>query len=366
MRIRKPSFHLDSFRNTPRIFENDIAICLSSPAVQEILREVSKKHFAPAFQNDRSQFSKSLADQVASTLFKTADKEKALSHIKPAAVSEELRAEWKAEIKNSRAFHLVNDAMVDILRRLHPEKSINEISEVTSEAISDATIEAGRSHDLSRPIDAVRGINTVCAYVPLPEGQTNPTEVCTAFWSERSSSTTIKPSGAFLEFLKLTNISTDEWKSAVLEIHDLDLGGELDDDAFTFEIERKQTWETVQQGADDTRPSLVDVEELVYAIDNCPFGFTPLVSFSMPIEEIVHRDWNAPIKVTGGILGLHDFINGSGDPLRFEGEIELSPTISNMMAAGARANDIASVHGFVDQSFKSFVEDITPERGLTM
>jgi hypothetical protein len=366
MRIRKPNFYIDSFRNTPRILANDIAICLSSPSVQEIIDEVSKKYYLPAFQNNRREENRLLANQVATVFFKTADIDLALSSVKPMEASDEILADWKNEIKNLRAFHLVKDAIVDMMRELHDQECADRVENTVSEAILNTTIESGRNHDASKPLDAIKGIQTICAYVPLSHEKSDHADVFTTFWSDRSNSTTIKPSKEFLEFLKLANISTSEWKDAVLEIHDVDLEGSLDDDAFTFEIERVHAWQKTHQDADDSKPSLVDVEELVYAIDNCPFGFTPLVSFSMPIEELVHRDWNEPIKLTGGILGLHDFINGSGDPLRFEGEIELSPTISNMMAAGARANDIASVHGFVDQSFKSLVEDITPERRLAM
>lgn len=366
MRISKPQFHLDSFNSTPRVLENDLLVCIMSHNVQEIIKEISKKFTAPAFRNDGSSKAKSVADQVANAFFKSADKDTALDLVKPTPIQEELITEWKSEIRNSRAFHLINDAVVDIIHQLHPEHSIEEIAQISSDLIVNATIEAGEEHDNSRPIDGVKGINTVCAYVPLPEAHDDPNTVFTSFWTERSSSTTIKPDKTFLSFLKLANISTDEWKAAVFDMHDLDLDCELDDDAFTYEFQRKQAWSEVRQEADESQPSLVQAEELVYAIDNCPYGFTPLVSFSMPIEDIITRDWNTTIRITGGILGLHDFINGSGDPLRFEGEIELSPTISNMMAAGARANDIASVHGFVDQSFKSVIEDVAPERGLTM
>lgn len=366
MRIKKPYFYIDSFRNTPRILGSDISICLSSPSVQEIIAEVSKKYCVPAFQNNKGEFNTSLANQVATVFFKTADKDLALSSIKPVDASEEVLAEWKAEIKNLRAFHLVKDAIVDMMRELHAQECFDRIDRTVSEAILNSTIEAGKQHDVSKPLDAIKGIQTICAYVPLSHEKSDPVDVFTTFWSDRNNSTTIKPDREFLEFLRIANISTNEWKDAVLEIHDIDLEGNLDDDAFTFEIERVQAWRKAHQDADDTKPALVDVEELVYAIDNCPFGFTPLVSFSMPIEELVHRDWNEPIKLTGGILGLHDFINGSGDPLRFEGEVQISPTIANMMVAGARENDIASVHGFVEQSFKSQIEDISPERGLSM
>lgn len=366
MRIKKPQFHLDSFISTPRVFENDLIVCFQNHGVQEILKDLSKKYTAPSFRNDGSQRTRALADHVAHSYFKSADKDVALSLVKTTDVQDEVLAEWKDEILKSRSFHLISCAVVDIMCQLHPDRSIEDISSLSAEMIVAATIEAGKEHDRSRPIDGIKGINTVCAYVPLPEEHDDATTVFTSFWSERSSAATIKPDAAFLSFLKLANISTDDWKSAVYQVHDIDVDEPVDDDAFTYEIERRIAWENVYQESDESRPSLVDAEELVYAIDNCPFGFTPLVAFNMPVEDVITRDWNAPIKVTGGILGLHDFISGSGDPLRFEGEVEINPSFSNMMAAGARSNSIGPVHGFVEQSFRSHIEDISPENCLKL
>lgn len=360
MRIRKPLIPLEPFRNSERNFDEDVLTCLSLPAIQNILKDASKKFVHAAFQKVDLERSTSVANQVAMRFFENGDAQAALSIIQPEPCSDEQETVRRLEIPRTRAFHLICDAMVDALHHLYPTETKGQISQAIAEPIVAAVLDTSKIHDTSRPIDAIKGTPTICAYVPLPVQEKRRSEVRTAYWSDRGHSTTIKPTEEFLQFLQLVNVSTEEWKAAVESIHDLALDGELDDDAFDFEIERKQAWEAVRLDADEDRPSLIEVEELVYAVDNCPFGFTPLIAFSMPVEDVLAHDWSSPIKLTGGIIGLHDFINGSGDPKRFEGEIELMPAISNMLIAGAGDNDIASVHGFVNQNFRSVIEDATP------
>ena len=63
---------------------------------------------------------------------------------------------------------------------------------------------------------------------------------------------------------------------------------------------------------------------------------------------------------------LHDFVNGSGDPLRFEQKAVFRASHSDMMVGEARPCDFEEVHGFVRQSFRSRVTDEEPAPAPSM
>lgn len=363
--MNKIEISQDIFPTDKIDFEHDLSLCISSIQIRELLHLISRNYSSYAFRYDEN-LSETYANRVAIRYFETGDKEVALREVLPKTTNYEQRETLLNIIQEDKSLIAIRDAIHLSLHQRHPNRAGVDIMSSVMERIADEIVQAGASHDTSRPIDAIKGIPVICSYVPLSEKLQNPLDVKTSYWGSRSHSTTIKPTEEFLTFLEIVNISSDDWKNAVETMHDIDFNEEPDEFAMEYEVERHLAWRDVYFEADRNRPQLVDVEDLVCSIDNCPFGFTPLIAFSMPIEDVIHRDWSEPISLTGGILGLHDFTKGSGDPLRFECELTLSPSLSNMMVASSGENDIVSVHGFVTKNFTSLIQDARNSHGIKM
>jgi hypothetical protein len=80
-----------------------------------------------------------------------------------------------------------------------------------------------------------------------------------------------------------------------------------------------------------------------------------MIAFTMDAEEVFQMNFHEVLEVTGGIVGLHDFSNGTGDPIRFEGTLRLTPNVRDMHLCDDQPLGLIATHGFLDSSFTSVV-----------
>lgn len=262
-------------------------------------------------------------------------------------------AEIAGDLLYSRTISSLAVAVREAVLDRFPTASPEDVAGRVAAAMSDEVYESISAADRSRPIDAFEGSEVVACYVPgLAEAGLAGT--MTDFWTDESSSLTVKPDAAFMRFLELANVSVDGWIEAVRK----GTGQRIDEGGpEAWQEERARAWRNAECRHDESRGPLAKPSRLVQAVDACYLGFTPMIAFNGNVRHLCSRDWSLPLSLKGGILGLHDFLNGSGDPVRFEQKATLEARPGDMMLGEGRSCDFGEVHGFVRSSFRSRVSD---------
>lgn len=196
--------------------------------------------------------------------------------------------------------------------------------------------------DPSHPLDLIDGEEVVICFMPgAGMSALSVRDAVTSHFGEHSDCTTILPDTKFARFLELANVSPSEYVAMVRRHRGVDLAASATE------------WEDLSVRIDRDRGHLVDETTLLDGIDGASYGFNPLIAFLAPARYLIERDWSLPLSVTGGILGLHNFVNGSGDPRRFEERIVISPAAGDLMVGEGIRNDFAEVHGLQHDAFAS-------------
>ncbi len=248
----------------------------------------------------------------------------------------------------------------DQIRARRPDFANEHLENRVAGAILDHAIDAIRRDDPSRPFDTLRGNQLNLIYVPSHDNRRQVSATRTSWWGSASDATTIKPDEAFVSFMKLANISKEAWLAALAqEGFDIDEVGELGDGETS---ERQAAWAKVNWTV--SGEPLIDPAKAVHAVDLCPYGFTPFVAFAMDAYKVVNRKWSHAMTVSGGILGLHDFVYGSGNPIRFEGQCNIPARAANVFLHDRLKHNLSRVHGFTSQAFRSKVKDSNVEVAL--
>jgi hypothetical protein len=207
-----------------------------------------------------------------------------------------------------------------------------------------------RRADSSNPLDIAVGKDVTICFIPGSSRVQNYWDTATRSWLERSDSISIFPDRTFLDFLGVVGVAKADWLAAVERNTTMSAAARMRGHL----PERSAAWEAVPDW--ETSGSLdIEDDDLVAAVDACPFGFTPMIAFTMGAEEVFAMDFTETLEVTGGIVGLHDFTTGSGDPLRFEGTLRVSPGVGDMHLADDQPLGLIATHGFLNSAFVSTV-----------
>jgi hypothetical protein len=251
---------------------------------------------------------------------------------------------------------IVRFASIEVKKQC-PEINEHQVENRIAGAVLDVTIDEIKRGDPSKPFDALRGNQLNLVYVPSHDNRKQITTSRTNWWGAASDATSIKPDQAFVDFMKLANISKQAWLDGLKQAgFDLAAEGELTD---AERSERQNAWSEIDWSV--SGEPVVEVSKIVHAVDLCPYGFTPFVAFSIDAYKIVNRKWSQAMSVTGGVLGLHDFTFGSGNPVRFESSMTIPARTGNVMLHDRLKHNLAKVHGFTTQAFKSKIKDLAGE-----
>lgn len=262
------------------------------------------------------------------------------------------------EITRSVLYNRLVDDLLSRMTLRYPDVSKERLENRVSGAVFDAFMKEVKKSDPSKPLDSMRGNAIPLVYIPFHNNGKGPTQTMTSWWGRSCDVVSIKPDQAFIGFMKLANVSKEDWMSALVACgHDLLNDGDLSDAEMR---ERAAAWARANWSV--SGPSLVDVKKLVEAVDVCAWGFTPFIAFNIDAFKLVHRNWNQALVVKGGILGLHDFKLGSGNPIRFEGSCIVPARPGNFLLHDRLEHNLAKVHGFTSASFASKVGDSTDKR----
>jgi len=340
------------------------AVC-GSPKAMELLKQLAVKSGYRRFHHDNSSESIAAVIEAAQAFFASGDLRDAERRLKSVARVNEPE-ELAEDLSLDPDFESLHKEIFDQVLARFPSERPNLISGAVSASLKRHLADEITKADKSSPIDAMKMAGIVVCHVPglAHEGIE---ATMTSFWDDESSSLTVKPDEKFRRLLMLANISSEEWIEAVERVHGIRIDLADPETSEDWELERAAEWTSFRLMPDDSQGPVVDPEELVLAVDNCPMGFTPLLAFAADAAELCTRDWSTHLGVKGGILGLHDFVNGSGDLLSTVGQLRINPCPQEMMVAEGFRNDFLHVHGLEWGSFRCEIEDIdrAPMRTMT-
>lgn len=76
--------------------------------------------------------------------------------------------------------------------------------------------------------------------------------------------------------------------------------------------EWNRTVEMARTAKDHDRPASLSMDGLFTVLDNASYGGVAVYVCRVPLKEFVSGKYDRPFLATGGFVGVHDFINGSG------------------------------------------------------
>jgi hypothetical protein len=112
----------------------------------------------------------------------------------------------------------------------------------------------------------------------------------------------------------------------------------------------------LSMGRDVSRPAALTMESLREIVENCG-GSADIPCFVMraKIADILAGKFDGPVLAEGGLIGLHDFMNGAGHLLKTDAPVLLDPATGSWSAriAGYSVDD---VYGMVSKAYEASVE----------
>jgi hypothetical protein len=101
------------------------------------------------------------------------------------------------------------------------------------------------------------------------------------------------------------------------------------------------------------RPAAMSMEQLCVVIENAGGGGVPVYTARYTMKDILSGKLDKPFIAKDGLIGIHDFINGSGYMEDNNVEVLINPALG-----GFRTNSINSVYEFVETSFDNKIKPV--------
>ncbi|MBY3433114.1 hypothetical protein HFN89_02825 [Rhizobium laguerreae] len=285
----------------------------------------------------------------------TGDRHAASAAISAGLASDTSDLNLATALSNTATLDTLSANVRSVIEASFPELVIDGVDAVVGRTTLLHLVEEARRADTSKPLDIAAGKDVTICFIPGSSRVRNYRETATRSWLERSDSISIYPDTTFLDFLGVVGVSKADWLAAVERNTTMSAAARMR----AHLADRSATWNAVPEW--ETSGSLdIDDDDLVAAVDSCPFGFTPVIAFNMDAEEVFAMDFTETLEVTGGIVGLHDFTTGSGDPIRFEGTLRFAPGVGDMHLTDDQPLGLIEMHGFLSSAFSSTVARLSP------
>lgn len=314
--------------------------------VASFIRSLAYRRFAP----DLTLEKRVLLHEAVRQYLASGRTEDASRVVSEGLRSDAMTAELVSLVGDADAFDAITEKVRAIIEASAPELRIDDLQEVVGRTTLYHLVDEVSRADTSQPLDIATGKEVTVCFIPGSSRVENYWDLATRSWMERSDSISIYPDRTFTDFLGVVGVSKADWLSAVERNTTVATAARMRD----YLGERTDVWRDVSDW--ETAGSLdIEDDDLVAAVDACPYGFTPMIAFTMQAEEIFAMDFTETLEVTGGIVGLHDFTTGSGDPLRFEGTLRFTPRVGDMHLADDQPLGLIATHGFLSSAFVSTV-----------
>jgi hypothetical protein len=99
------------------------------------------------------------------------------------------------------------------------------------------------------------------------------------------------------------------------------------------------------------RPAAMTMEELCVVIENAGGGGVPVYTARYEMNDILSGKLEKPFIAKKGLIGIHDFVNGSGYFANNDVEVLINPAVG-----GFRTNSVNGTYDFVGSAFDNEIE----------
>lgn len=348
------------FEREPMTASSQAAVidaCLSTDRMSDMISRFSNSIGFRRYHKAAASHEVEIAEAAVTKFLVSGSEFFAADHIESTLDKVEELAELVDSIRSADFFDALVRATVATVRDKFPHASPEQLDHMTSERVLDQAIKFAHEADTSRAMDVLKGVDFVFCYVPGLDAAETLEETMTRHWSDESGSLTIKPDTVFARFLRLAGVTRDQWLEAVFEACGVDLREDPPAGAPAWMWERAEAWRKFNPPVEAGRKPVTEVVQLVEAVDNVPGGFTPSIAFATDAYSFVTRDWTRPMVVKGGVIGLSDLIQGSGDPIRFEGTAVISGEREDFVLSANMPNPPEKTYGLHQSAFKSKISD---------
>ncbi|MDW9478718.1 hypothetical protein GOB57_08375 [Sinorhizobium meliloti] len=321
--------------------------------VASFVQSLSYRRFAP----DQTLEKRVLLHEAVRQYLSSGSRDIASRIVSEGLCGDSMATELVSLVSEADALDVITEKVKSIIEASAPELRVEALEEVIGRTTLFHLVDEIRRADSSQPLDIAIGKEVTVCYIPGSSRVQNYWDLATRSWMERSDSISIFPDRTFVDFLGAVGVSKADWLSAVERNTTMASAARMRDHL----AERSAVWAALPEW--ETAGSLdIEDDDLVAAVDACPYGFTPMIAFTMQAEEIFSMDFTETMEVTGGIVGLHDFTTGSGDPLRFEGTLRFAPGLGDMHLADDQPLGLIATHGFLSSAFMSTVTRTPSDR----
>lgn len=266
-----------------------------------------------------------------------------------------------------------------------------EVTEACCEALKDHLLDAMRDSDKSTFEDSIPShVKVETAFIP-DYNQLGVDDMFMHHWDVVFSAETALADSNLMRFLKFMNVAPSEFVAACRE-RGFDpsqpvRGKETSDYRWQQVEENAQLWravldveagrndeisklplrssyeiaewnsavELVRAGKDCDRPRLVPMDDLFTIMDNASYGGVPVWAAKLPLKDILAGKFEKPFTAEGGLIGIHDFINGSGYLETLKTKISIDPASGGYRRSTSGRWSIDDVYGFVGSAWKAEV-----------
>jgi len=262
----------------------------------------------------------------------------------------------------------------------------DELSDALRDRLESVLLDAMIESDKSTVLDFVSVRDDV--EIAFIQGRSDPVSLMTSHYGPSSSLATIRPDANFLRFLQLVNydvtsfvemarsygydpvrpvIDPDrselhldralqtaiEWKVLL----DLERGHtesqsnlRLDDkNAVEDWNERLQVLSTIR---DHDRPFAIEPDRLYEIVENATYGGCPTFVARVPLADLFQGAYDKPFLATGGMIGLHNFANGSGDIVLATEPVLIDPTKGSFYVHSTTKSAVNDVYMIVERHLR--------------
>jgi hypothetical protein len=334
-----------------------IDACLSTSRMDEMIRKFSGSLGFRQYKPASTIHEREVAEAAVTKFLVTGSEFYAADHIESTFDKTEELADLANQIRGADFYDALVKATSAVVKEKYPHVTPHHLEDLVAERVLRQTIALVLASDCSKPSDMLKGVKFVFCYLPGVDMAETLEETMTSHWSDESSCLTIRPDHVFARFLKLAGASKDQWLDAVEEVYGVDLREDPPHGGQPWMWERAEAWKKFNPPHEAGQTPITDIRVLVEAVDNVPSGFTPSIAFSTDAHDFITRDWSKPLTVTGGVIGLSDLVNGSGDPVRFEGAVTVSGEREDFVLSANLPNPLEQAYGIHPTAFTSEIKD---------
>jgi len=285
------------------------------------------------------------------------------------------------------------EAAVEAVTDAFEDLDADEIMEALVEALREDCVQAMYDNDASTPADAIpRHVTVELPFIP-DYGDRGIEDLFTSHTDTVSGSETVIPDAALMRALKFFNVSprefveeaarrgidlvsgevgegTSDYRRRQAEENALRWCAVLDVEAgSTGNISRlplrsqgeiadwNETVELARTAKDHDRPASLSMDSLFTVLDNATYGGVPCYVMRVPLKDLVAGKFDTPFLATGGFVGLHDFINGSGYIEAPDGPVLIDPSNGGFRVRESK-DEVDDVYGIVHRYYEARVAPV--------